>query len=273
MPGGGDSLKHNFEFENTPFWVAVDKVASMAGCVVMSDYEDETVRVYNQDAVNPYIAYAGPFRFLATNINSNKTIALSGISRLGGTANRNENMSFSFQIQSEPKNPMLGVTQAEVISAVDDLGGSLAPPKDPNNRSYYQNQGMRGFNTYGSLNLNRTGGDKAATSIKSLKAKIGIILLAGTSPDIVIADPLKLKAKTFVGRTIEMDFATLTEDANNKGHYVLDVTMRKVGSSDRPEQPDYNWSNYVWNKIELMDADVRAWFLVGVDPGWWHPFR
>jgi hypothetical protein len=237
--------------------VAVDKVAAAAGCVVFADYEDETVRVYNQDAVNPYVAYAGPFRFLATNIHSNKSVQLSGISARNGGSNRSSNMSLNFQIQSEPKNPMLGVTQAEVISATDENGASLAPPKDPNNRSYYENRGMRGHNTYGNLNLAR-GGGKDATTIKSLKAKIGVILLAGTSPEITIPEPLKVKTKTYVGRTVELDFGSLAEDANNKGNYVLEVTIKKVGTGDdnnRGRGEDYNWSNNVWNKIELLDAN------------------
>ena len=63
-------------------------------------------------------------------------------------------MNLSFQIQSEPKNPMLGVTQAEVISAVDEFGGSLVLPRNPNYRScYYNNGSFRGHNTYGNLNL------------------------------------------------------------------------------------------------------------------------
>src|SRR5262249_38263945 len=153
-------------------------------------YDDETIRVYNQDSVNPYVAYAGPFRFLATNIHSNKSVQLSGVSRRGGGQYRNEYMNLSFQIQSEPKCPMLGVTQAEVITAVDEFGGSLAPPKDPNNRSEYYGGGrMRGHNTYGNLNLSR--GDRSATTIKTLKAKVGILLLTGTTPEISVSDPLK----------------------------------------------------------------------------------
>jgi hypothetical protein len=260
---GNSDTKQDFKFENTPFWVAIDKVAAAAGCVVFSDYEDETVRVYNQDSVNPHVAYAGPFRFLATNINSNKSVQLSGLSRQGGGNGRSEYMNLNFQIQSEPKNPMLGVTQAEVISAVDDLGSSLALPKDPNNRgSYYENRGMRGHNTYGNLNLNRGGGRDAST-IKSLKAKIGIILLAGTTPEIAVAEPLKVKTKTFVGRTVELDFGSLVEDPNNKGHYVLEVTMKKVGAGDRDQREDYNWSNNIWNKIELLDANGSRYQTYG----------
>ncbi|HVL13655.1 MAG TPA: hypothetical protein VM529_13890 [Gemmata sp.] len=251
--GGGGEARQDFTFDGTPFWVAVDKVATAAGCVVFADYDDETVRVYNQDAVNPYVAYAGPFRFLATNINSNKSVQLSGVSRRGGGNGRSDYMNLNFQIQSEPKNPMLGVTQAEVISAVDDLGASLVPPRDPNNRSYYENRGMRGHNTYGNLNLSR-GGGRDATTIKSLKGRIGIILLAGTSPEITIPDPLKVKTKTYVGRTVQIEYGGLTADANNKGHYQLELTIKKLGNED-PNRPDYNWSNNIWNKFEVLDAD------------------
>ena len=56
--------------------MAVDKVANASGCVVYGeDYGDDNIRVYNQDSINPHVAYAGPFRFLATNINSNDSIA------------------------------------------------------------------------------------------------------------------------------------------------------------------------------------------------------
>ena len=259
--GGNDEPRHSFEFADTPFWVAVDQVAAAAGCIAFPDYEDDTIRIYNQQAINPYVAYAGPFRFVAQNINSNKSVQLSGINLQGGN-NRQEYMNLSFQIQSEPKNPMLGVTQAEVISAKDENGASLAPPKDGNNRSYYyENRSMRGFNTYGNLSLNRNGG-VSATTIKSLKAKVGIILLSGTAPEIVVPDPLKEKKKTFVGRTVEMDFGSFVADPNNKGQYTLDVTLRKHGETD-PDRVDYNWSNSIWNKIELLDADGNRYSSYG----------
>ena len=178
---GSNDEKQLVEFDKTPFWVALDRVANAAGFVVYAeDYGDNIIRIYNQDAVNPHVAYAGPFRFLATNINANDSIQLSGVSRRGGTQ-RYSNMSLSFQIQSEPKNPMLGVMQAEVVSAVDESGASMVLNRNPNERSYYYNNGsFRGHNTYGNLNLTR--GDKTATKIKALKAKVGIILLTGTSP-------------------------------------------------------------------------------------------
>jgi hypothetical protein len=250
--GGNTQGKYSFDFDHTPFWEAADKVANASGCMVVADYDDETIRIYNQDAVNPYVAYSGPYRFLATAINSNKNVQLSGINRRGIGGNRQEYINLNFQIQSEPKNPMLGITTIEVISAVDELGGSLAPPKDPNNRSnYYNNGSFRGHNTNGNLNLNRN--DKNATTIKSLKARLGINLLSGTAPEITITDPLKMKTKTFVGRTVELEFGSLVEDANNKGFYTLDAGAKKLGEQD-PNRFDYNWSNNIWQKLELLDA-------------------
>ncbi len=262
--GGADGeLQHSFEFENTPFWVAIDKVAAAGGCVVFADYGDDNIRVYNQGTINPHVSYAGPFRFLATNINSSKNVQLSGINpRAGGGNNRYESMNLNFQIQSEPKNPMLGVTQAEVISAVDELGGSLMLPKDPNNRSNYQNNNsFRGHNSYCNVNLTRLD-NKTATTIQSLKIKMGVILLAGTIPEITITDPLKAKGKTFVGRTVEVELSSLTEDPNTKGNYLLEVTCKKLGNTN-PQNEDYNWANTIWQKFELSDATGNRYQCFG----------
>src|SRR5262249_23591459 len=75
---GGDATKYPFEFDNLSFWEAVDKVATAGGMTVYADYDDESIRVWNQESVNPYLSYAGPFRFVATNINSSKNVQLSG---------------------------------------------------------------------------------------------------------------------------------------------------------------------------------------------------
>ena len=229
--GGSNDEKFAFEFDDVPFWVALDRIASAAGCVVYTeDYGDNMIRIYNQDSMNPHVAYAGPFRFLATNIHTSDSVQLSGVPRRGGV-HRYSNMNFNFQIQSEPKNPMLGITQPEIVSAVDENGSSMVVPRNPNDRSsYYNNPGsFRGHNTHGNLNLTR--GDKSATRIKSLKGRVGIVLLAGMSPEIVIADPLKVQKKTFVGRTIEIDFGSLVEDKNNKGQYVFDLTAQSSATT------------------------------------------
>ena len=86
--------------------------------------------------------------------------------------------------------------------------------------------------------------------------------MTGTSPEILVPEPLKVKGKTFVGRTMEVDLGALTEDANTKGNYNLEITARKLGDND-PNRPDYNWSNTVWQKIEIIDANGNAYRTYG----------
>jgi len=252
--------KYSFDFDKTPFWLAIDKIAEQASLGVYTDYDDEVVRVNSyQDSHNPYVCYAGPFRFIATGINSNRSVQLSGLSKRGIQNRTSENVGFSFQINSEPKNPILGTLPAEVTVATDDTGGSLVPPKNPNEyRSSYYNQGSyRGHNAYGNLNLVR--GSKDATTIKTLKGKMGIVLLAGIVPEIVINDPMKTKAKTVAGRNVEVSFDSMTE-AN--GQYTTTLTVKKLGQVD-PNNIDYNWSNTVWQKLELVDAAGKKYHSYG----------
>lgn len=256
---GGPEQKYSFEFDKAPFWQAVDKVAEAAGLQVYADYDDEIIRVnaYGR-ARNPHTCYAGPFRFVAQNINSNKSVQLSGIDPQGFQPRPQEHIGLSFQVHSEPKNPILGTMPAEVTLATDENGGSLVPPKDHNNyRSGYYQQGYRGHNAYGNMNLVR--GSKDATTIKRLKGKMGIILLAGVVPEIVIADPLKTKSKTVVGRNVEVKFDSMTE-AN--GQYSVSLTVQKLGTQNQ-NNIDYNWSNSVWQKVEVIDAEGRRYFSYG----------
>src|SRR5262249_9791434 len=154
-----------------------------------------------------------------------------------------------FQIQSEPKTPILGTTFTELISAVDDTGVSLAPPaNDPNysHRSNYYNGGYRGYNVYANLNLFRVG--KSATNPKTSKGKVGVQMLAGTRPELTVPNPVGLKSKKFVGRSVEIELESLTE---NNNQYALSVTVKKLGANGN--EHDYSWSNNVWQKLELQD--------------------
>lgn len=261
--GDGSDAKYSFEFDKTPFWQAVDAVANAGGYTVYAEYDDESIRVYSQGTTNPYVAYGGPFRFLATNINTSRSVQLSGIAKRGGRPPVNEYMNLSFQVQSEPKNPMLGIMQPELTEAKDDLGGSLLPPQDRNGyrSSNYYSSGYRGHNTYMSVNLLR--GNRDATTLKSLKGRVTIVLLAGTVPDVVVDDPLKAKKKSFAGRSVTLDVESVEEDANQKGQYVVNVTAKRTTPVDPNRGDDYAWSNNLWQKIELTDASGNKYFSYG----------
>jgi hypothetical protein len=260
--GGGAEGKHSFEFEKTAFWQAMDTVASASGLMVSADYGDDMIRVFNQDAVNPHVTYSGPFRFLATNIQSNRNVQLSGLNRRGVNQRINEYLNLSFQIQSEPKNPMLGITQPELTEAKDEFGGSLLPVQDRNNfRSNYYGGSFRGHNTYMNVALNRN--DRSASTIKSLKGRVGIVLLAGTVPELVVADPLAAKKKTVAGRSTEIELDSVTEDANQKGTYLVSLTAKKLTPSDPNQNEEFMWSQSVWQRIELADEKGNKYHCVG----------
>jgi hypothetical protein len=254
--------KLELEFEGTPFWQALDAVASAAGHMVNADNGDDVVRVYNQDQTSPYVAHSGAFRFVATNINSSRNVQLSGINKRGGNQQQNEYMNLNFMVQSEPKNPMLGTTPVELTEAKDDLGGSLLPPKEQNGyRANYLNGGSRGHNTYASVNLVRA--DRGATALKSLKGRMGVVLLSGTVPEVTVTDPLKVKKKAFAGRTTNLDIDSVDEDANQKGSYVVSLSARTTAEVDPNRGIDYGWSNSLWQRLELTDAKGNKYFTYG----------
>lgn len=260
----GSEARYNFEFNNTPFWQAADAVANAVGFTIYAEYDDDSIRVYNNDSTNPHMAYAGPFRFVATNIQTSRNVQLSGIPRRGGQQRNSEYMTLSFQVQSEPKNPMLGVTQPVLTEAKDDLGGSLLPPPNNNGggyRSGYYNGGYRGHNSYMSVNLTR--GDRAATTIKSLKGRVGVVLLSGSITDLVVTDPLKAKKHAAVGRNVQMDLESVEEDANQKGTYHVSFTAKKLAAPDPERGDDYAWSQNLWQRMELRDAAGNKYFCYG----------
>ncbi len=263
--GEQSDTKHSFEFNNASFWQAIDTVANAAGLTVYTEYEDDTVRVYNHEAMNPYVAYAGPFRFLATNIQCNRNVQLSNISKRGGQERVTEYMSLSFQVNSEPKNPMLGISQPELLVATDNLGGTLLPPRERNDfeyRSGYYNRGSRSHNMSMSVNLIR--GDRGATTIKSLKGRVRVELLSGTAPEVVVVDPLKVKKKTFTGRTADLEVTTVDEDANNKGVYTMNVTAKSRIPVDPRRGDDYQWASNIQQRIELSDDKGNRFFNYGL---------
>ena len=248
----GAEQKFSFEFDQLPFWQVVDAVAAKTGTTASADYDDETIRVNAyQETSNPYVAYAGPFRFTANSINTNRNVQLSGLGR-GMPGNPSpESVNLNFTINSEPKNPILGTTNhmAEVLSATDEAGASMVPPKDQNNqyRSGYYNGGFQRHNVNGNIFLVR--GARDSSRIKTLKARVGIILLAGTVPEVVITDPLKTKNKKVAGRSVEIEFDSLAEQ---NGQYTAALTVKRLGV-DEQNGIDYNWSNTLWQRLELVD--------------------
>jgi hypothetical protein len=261
--GGRPELRASVRFVDTPFWEAIDRVAVQAGLIVNPGYDDEAVHLYPSTSfVCPFVAYSGPFRVVAQNISLSRNLQLAGLNPNGngapGNNRQQEYLNLGFQVFSEPKNPLLGTNRVEVVAAVDDVGASMVPPRDPSTTrtvGFYP-QGFRTHNTYGNLNLTRGGRD--ATTIKSLKGRIGVMLLAGVVPDVVIPAPLTAKDKTVTGRTAKVELRSVTDGVN--GTYDVALTLTRV---ENDGQPDWIWMNSLWQKLEMEDEKGQKYRPIG----------
>lgn len=258
---GQHTAKHKIAFTDTPFWQAVDKLADLINASVHSNGGDDDslfVNAYGGGQRTPYVAYAGPFKIAANNIQLNRSMQLTANDPRGAAFIRpSESVNLMFNVYSEPKNPMLGMTMSTVVSAEDDLGQSLVPPPEGvNNRfggmrmAYYGGGGSnRSFQMSGNLNLVR--GGREAKSIRTLKAKVGINLLSATIPEVTFADPLKAKNLKASGRTVEVELESVT---GQNGGYSAAMTIRKLGVQDPNQFDPYGWTNNIHQKVELVDA-------------------
>jgi hypothetical protein len=258
--GESEKVKLSVKWAETPFWLAIDEICNATGLQVNPEDQTEegTLSVFDNDSYNPHVCYAGPFRMVATNIGSNKNVQLSGLPRRMPLPRQPDYLNLNFQIQSEPKNPIVGTQQPELTKAVDDTGASLIPPKeDEQNRSYFAPYYYRGFNQYAGLNLVR--GGRNATVIKELRGKVTVMLLSDTRPEIVVENLLAItKKKKFVGRSTELEIESAAE-AN--GSVTVNLTARQLN----PNPEDYSWMNTVFQRLEVVDDAGVKWTAGGVN--------
>jgi len=248
----GTPVRVSVAWKDTPFWQAVDDVSTATGLQVSPDGEDESVlTVYDNDTYNPHVSYAGPFRFVASNINTNRNLQLSGLPRRFPAPRPPEYLNLNFQIQSEPKNPIVGFHPPELTRAVDDTGASLLPPKDDDQaRAYYAPYFYRGHNQYAGVNLAR--GGRGATVIRELRGKVTVLLLSDTRPEIVVENVAGVKKKKFLGRSTELEIESVAEGG---GGVTVVLTVKQLN----PSPEDYSWVNAVFQRLELWDDAGLKW--------------
>lgn len=264
---GGDPPKAEVGFDAVPFWQAMDRLAETYGAFVNVNNGDGDEMVHvnlsGQAARHPVVAYVGPFKVAATSVQLSRNVSLTGTDPRGLGFNRpTESIGLMFNLFSEPKTPLMGMSNQVVVAAEDDLGGSMVPPRaDPNGMpyggrvSYYGGGGgYRQYQLNGNLNLSRTG--REARAIKFVRAKATVNILAGVVPEVSFADPLKAKNWKATGRTYEVDLESVAPNNGfgNNGYSVA-LTVRRVTPLD-PNNPDlYNWQYQMSQRVELVDGD------------------
>jgi hypothetical protein len=260
--GGDEKATFSFDWADVPFWKALDEVCDAAGLSVQQQDDDGNLQVFFTDSYNPHTCYHGPFKVVATNINSGKNVSLSGINRKQGNPRQPEYLNLNFTVQAEPKAPLVGTGTVELTKAVDDKGNSLLqPPADPGadpfSTSFYPIQpGFRSYAQGFAVGLFRS--DRAAAEIKEVRGKVQVAVLSEVRPELVIDDLLAVKKKRFAGRTAEVEVTA--------ADYQNDVLSLEVAIRQRNGDPDdYGWMNTVFQRLEVLDRDGKKFQFNGVN--------
>lgn len=250
--------KLNVAWTKKPFWEAIDEVANASGLTISygGEAENPEISLSENDSFDPHVSYSGPFRIVATNINSNRNVNLSNIPRRFAQSQQYESLNVNFMLMSEPKNPMISVQPLVVTKATDDLNNSLLSANEEHNSYYSSPYQYRSFNQYLSLNLSRS--DRRANMIKELKFQTKLSLQSDSRPELTIENLLTAKSPKGVSKATEITVDSVSEAA---GMLTLKLTARQL----RPDPNDYSWQNSLTQRIEIHDAAGVPYELVSVD--------
>ena len=253
---GNDQTRLSLDLKNATYWEALEKVLNDTGATLNMDDQSGGIHLYQQDVHSPYYHHNGAFRFQAMNFQYNRFVNLMNLPRNGQNQDQqNTNLYFGFQVQAEPKAPLVGIGEPRLLKAEDENGLSLVPVQNEASyvTRYYENGGFRNFSYQTQVNLGRP--SKDATRAKLIKGRLPVILLASTRPELTLA---KLaKGQKAQSAAVELELEDVQEQ--NK-QYFLTMTIKRF---ERHAEADPNWANCVWQRLELHDAKGRKYLAQG----------
>ena len=260
---------YSCNFKDTPFWQALDRLCRDANLVLQHNYGDERIVLQSQDGYTPHVQYAGAFRFVPTNFQMVRNVDF-GLVGAGSAPQRNENLTLSFLVFSEPRIPLLGMGEVRLTAAYDNDKNSMLVPVNNNvNDGIFLGGGFGGgrfISRYGNGNrsymqqsqftLHRA--SERATKVKLIRGVIPVTLLVEQKPVIVADNILKAKGKkNSVGATT-FHFEDVTAQPNKQYQIKLGVTQ---DNKDNPN--DWTWMNTLFQRIELQDEKGNKFQVYG----------
>ena len=250
---------YSFDFQDVPFWEAVEQVSRATGLVLQQGYGDDHVRLYQQDAFAPHVAVQGAFRFTATGFNQYRNIEFGLVGRAGGPQQtRSETLTLQFSVFVEPKLALLGVGEARLEAAYDNDKNSMLPPI--NNVDFINNpwagrrfvsgkygNGNRMYSMATQVNLQRP--SERAAGVKVVRGSLPVTLLVDQKAVVVTDKVLEGKGtKAQVGDTL-INIDEVTETPGKQYQIKMSIT------EDQKDNPnDYSWTNSLYQRIELLDV-------------------
>jgi hypothetical protein len=251
-----------FNFDNVPFWEALDRVCKAARISVNSQnyYGDgyNRIRLVSYGQSSSFVSYDQAFRLIATNFHFQKFINFAGPADSQPPAHsRSQSLTLNLTVQSEPKLPILQVFMPVISEAYDENKKEMAIRGVSATTNYYgepygysrYGNGYRSFSMGAQVNLLRPTRDSKFA--KLIKGEIPV-LLSQEVPDIVIEQPVAVKKKKFKRSITEIEIEDVTEgNWGNGKSYTIKLSVQ--------EQTDMRYNDWAWlNSLpfhfDLLDA-------------------
>ncbi len=267
------AARYSLDFKDLTYWQAMDQLTKATGLELQQSWGDDHVHLQPHGSGggvhSAYTHTDGAFRFAANSFQLYKTVDLTQGNP--GAVNRNEQLTFMFSIQSEPRLPILGVGETRLTEAFDSEKNSMLIPSNPNDPNQWNGRGGPYIARYGNGNrscyqqaqvqLNRVS-EKAGT-LKVLRGTLPVTLLSEQIPQVVAENVLKGKGKkATIGTTsITVDDVTQPKNTNQ-------IQVKLTFNEDTGGNPnDWSWQNAIYQRIEVHDSKGVKYLVVGTNWG------
>jgi hypothetical protein len=258
---------HSCDFKDATLWQVLDEMCRAAKLVVQPNYGgDERIILQNQGGYTPYVHHAGAFRFVPTGFQMYRNMDFGLVGNTASTPHRNETLTLTFQVFSEPRIPLLGVGEVRLTAAYDnDKNSMLAPANNGGIEGDVMIQwggmggmgmppgmvryggGNRSYMQQTQLQLHRR--SERANKLKVVRGELPVILLVEQKPVVVADNVLKAKGTKHTAGTTTFHFEDVTVQPNKQCQIKLTIT------EDNKENPnDWTWMNTMLQRIELQDG-------------------
>ncbi len=263
------------DFQNVPFWQALDQLCREANLVLQQTYGDERIILQSQGGYTPHVGYDGPFRFVPTGFQMVRNLEF-GLVGSGQTAQRHETLTLSFLVFSEPRLPLLGMGEPRLEAAYDADKNTMLPPTNTENASevaFFPGGGMvrrhfvhrygngnRSYMQQGQLTLHRR--SERPSRVKVVRGVLPVTLLVEQMPVVIADNVLKAKGKKSMAGTTTFHFDDVVVQPNKQYQIKLNITE---DNKDNPN--DWTWMNTLYQRIELHDDKGKAFHVYGTNWG------
>jgi hypothetical protein len=250
--GKTDKLVYTFDFDNLPFWQAMDRVCDAGGFVLQQNYYgDDSLRLFRQaESYVPFVSYDGPFKVIATGFHYSRSNQFAHIIRTQPAQQNSESLQVNLTLAVEPKLPILKLGFVRLSAAEDDQKQSMLPGGTEvgamgGARSYYSG-GYRSYvqQTQAALLLP----SRTSRTVRILKGLIPVTLLADQKPAVVTNHVLSEKGKKLTAGAATFFLEDITELAGKQYQIKMSVAEE---SKDGPD--DWTRIQSLQQRIEIQD--------------------